>query len=42
LREVEREKLRVVANRYARKATLLSDVLQQEQATALADSDCCG
>ncbi len=37
--EAEREKMRVVANRYGQKAALLSDVLQQEAAGALADAD---
>jgi outer membrane protein TolC len=35
----EREKMRVVTNRYGQKAALLSDVLQQEAAVAQADSD---
>ena len=37
--EAEREKLRVMTNRYAEKAALLSDVLQQESAVVEADSD---
>lgn len=37
--EAEREKMRVVANRYSQKAALLSDVLQQEAAVAQADAD---
>src|SRR5215471_17682456 len=37
--EAEREKLRVTTNRYAQRAALLSDVLQQEGAVAQADSD---
>lgn len=37
--EAEREKLRVVTNRYAQKAALLSDVLQQQAALAQADAD---
>ena len=37
--EAEREKMRVVTNRYGQKAALLSDVLQQEAAIAQADSD---
>jgi len=37
--EAEREKLRVMTNRYQQKAALLSDVLQQEGAVAQADSD---
>jgi outer membrane protein len=37
--EAEREKLRVVTNRYGQKAALLSDVLQQEAAVAQADAD---
>ena len=37
--EAEREKMRVVTNRYGQKAALLSDVLQQEAAVAQADSD---
>jgi outer membrane protein len=37
--EAEREKMRVVTNRYGQKATLLSDVLQQEAAVAQADAD---
>jgi outer membrane protein len=36
--EVEREKLRVIMNRYEQKAALLSDVLQQQSALAAADS----
>jgi outer membrane protein len=38
-REAEREKLRVVTNRYGEKAALLSDVLQQEAAVTQADAD---
>lgn len=38
-REAEREKLRVVTNRYGQKAALLSDVLQQEGTVSAADSD---
>jgi outer membrane protein len=37
--EAEREKMRVVTNRYGQKAALLSDVLQQEAAIAQADAD---
>jgi outer membrane protein len=37
--EAEREKLRVVTNRYGEKAALLSDVLQQEAAVTQADAD---
>ena len=37
--EAEREKLRVVTNRYGEKAALLSDVLQQEASAAQADSE---
>jgi outer membrane protein len=37
--EAEREKMRVVTNRYGQKAALLSDVLQQEAAVAQADAD---
>jgi len=37
--EAEREKLRVVTNRYGEKAALLSEVLQQEGAVAQANSD---
>jgi outer membrane protein TolC len=37
--EAEREKLRVVTNRYGQKAALLSDVLQQEASVAQADAD---
>jgi outer membrane protein len=37
--EAEREKLRVVANRYGQKAALLSDVLQQEASVAQADAE---
>jgi outer membrane protein len=37
--EAEREKIRVVTNRYGEKAALLSDVLQQEAAVAQADAD---
>jgi len=37
--EAEREKMRVVTNRYGQKAALLSEVLQQEAAIAQADSD---
>ncbi len=37
--EAEREKMRVVANRYGQKAALLSDILQQEAAVAQADAD---
>jgi outer membrane protein TolC len=37
--EAEREKMRVVTNRYGQKAALLSDVLQQEAAVAQADSN---
>lgn len=36
--DVERERLRVVMNRYEQKAALLSDVLQQQSALAAADS----
>jgi outer membrane protein len=38
-REAEREKMRVVTNRYGQKAALLSDVLQQEAAVVQADAD---
>ena len=38
VQEVEREKLRVLTNRYQEKATLLTDVLQQQSALAQADS----
>jgi outer membrane protein TolC len=37
--EAEREKMRVVTNRYGQKAALLSDILQQEAAVAQADAD---
>jgi outer membrane protein TolC len=37
--EAEREKMRVVTNRYGEKAALLSDSLQQEAAVAQADAD---
>ncbi len=37
--EAEREKMRVVTDRYGQKSALLSDVLQQEAAVAQADSD---
>jgi outer membrane protein TolC len=37
--EAEREKLRVVTNRYGQKAALLSDVFQQEGAVTAANSD---
>ncbi|HKD06841.1 MAG TPA: TolC family protein [Bryobacteraceae bacterium] len=37
--EAEREKLRVAMNRYAQKAALLADVLQQETAVSGASSD---
>ena len=37
--EAEREKMRVVTNRYGEKAALLSDVLQQEAAVAQSDAD---
>jgi outer membrane protein len=37
--ESEREKMRVVTNRYGQKAALLSDFLQQEAAVAQADAD---
>ncbi len=37
--EAEREKRRVVANRYVEKAALLSDVLQQEASCAQADGE---
>lgn len=37
--EAEREKMRVVTNRYREKAALLSDVLQQEAAIAQSDAD---
>ena len=37
--EAEREKLRVVVNRYGQKAALLSDVLQQEEAISAAGSN---
>jgi outer membrane protein TolC len=37
--EAEREKMRVVTNRYGQKAALLSDVSQQEAAVAQADAD---
>jgi outer membrane protein len=37
--DAEREKMRVVTNRYGQKAALLSDALQQEAAVAQADSD---
>jgi outer membrane protein TolC len=39
VQEAEREKLRVVTNRYGQKAALLSDVLQQDGAVVQADSD---
>jgi outer membrane protein TolC len=38
VQEVEREKLRVIMNRYEQKAALLTDVLQQQSAVAQADS----
>ncbi len=37
--EAEREKMRVVTNRYGQKAALLSDILQQEAAVVQADAD---
>jgi outer membrane protein len=37
--EAERERMRVVTNRYGQKAALLSDVLQQEATVAQADAD---
>ena len=37
--EAEREKMRVVTNRYGEKAALLSDVLQQEAAVVQADAN---
>ena len=37
--EAEREKMRVVTNRYGQKAALLSDVLQQEAALAQANAE---
>jgi outer membrane protein len=37
--EAEREKMRVITNRYSQKAALLSDILQQEAAVAQADAD---
>jgi hypothetical protein len=37
--EAEREKMRVVTNRYGQKAALLSDVLQQEATVVQADAD---
>jgi outer membrane protein len=37
--EAEREKMRVVTNRYGQKAALLSEALQQEASVAQADSD---
>jgi outer membrane protein TolC len=37
--EAEREKLRVMSNRYGQKAALLSDVVQQEGAVVQANSD---
>jgi outer membrane protein len=37
--EAEREKMRVITNRYGQKAALLSDILQQEAAVAQADGD---
>jgi outer membrane protein TolC len=37
--EAEREKMRVVTNRYGQKAALLSDVLPQEAAVVQADAD---
>jgi outer membrane protein len=37
--EAEREKMRVVTNRYGQKAALLSDILQQEAAVAQADAE---
>ena len=37
--EAEREKMRVVTNRYGQNAALLSDVLQQEAAVVQADAD---
>jgi len=37
--EAEREKLRVVTDRYGQKAALLSDVLQQEASVAQSDAD---
>ena len=38
VQETERERLRVLMNRYAQKAALLADVLQQQSALAQADS----
>jgi outer membrane protein len=38
VQEAEREKLRVLMNRYEQKAALLADVLQQQSSLALADS----
>ena len=38
VQEAEREKLRVLMNRYEQKAALLADVLQQQSALAQADS----
>jgi outer membrane protein len=37
--EAEREKMRVVTNRYGQKDALLSNILQQEAAVAQADAD---
>jgi outer membrane protein TolC len=37
--EAEREKMRVITNRYAEKAALLSDVLNQQQAVVQADAN---
>jgi outer membrane protein TolC len=39
VQEAEREKMRVVTNRYSQKAALLSEVLQQESTVAQADAD---
>src|SRR5262249_4424298 len=39
-RDADREKLRVVMNRYAQNSTVLSDVLQQQSALSAADAQC--
>jgi len=39
MQEAEREKMRVITNRYGQKAALLSDVLQEQAAMAQADAD---
>src|SRR5262249_20569667 len=39
VRDVERERLRVLMNRYAQQSTVVSDVLQQQSALSTADTE---